>query len=457
MNTLLYLDPDFFRNVGHFSRTASLIHEHARATGTPFVHLTHCDLASDAHPQPVQRIFRHRAALHAIPFQPGLLGHFVEDCSLALDRLMLSPEQGFFTLFLYTSHPLHLPALAYLLNHRPGLDRVRAHANILYIDEESYCGSGDVVLHEALLRTTGCLIEEWDPQRRLRIWSDSERTVRHYQRYFQRPLECLASPICRTSVQPRESDSSIVVGYVGQHGSSKGYAAFFRLYRAMRRNPGFTRVRFAVRHPSDDVVRDLRNRFLRYHDRITHLPHPMDDESYESFIRSCDVLVLPYRQAVYPCQTSGVFVDALFQEKIVVVPDDTWMSDQLAHYGSGRTFRSDDQGSLQDALSDVVTKIDLYRASTKRKLDEFRQAHSVRQLFEQLGLGPDQSPGSTPKDESTVGVPSRTEALRTLDYLWMAYWADRTRRRADGAIQSLERSWSWRLTRPLRMLVDRWS
>lgn len=54
---------------------------------------------------------------------------------------------------------------------------------------------------------------------------------------------------------------------------------------------------------------------------------------YINYVVSCDLIVLPYDPVKYCVRSSGIFVEAIVAGKIVLVPNSTWMSNELRLMG----------------------------------------------------------------------------------------------------------------------------
>jgi hypothetical protein len=83
--------------------------------------------------------------------------------------------------------------------------------------------------------------------------------------------------------------------------------------------------------------------------RVAH--GPLDQTTFRSLLASCDILLLPYQRLCYRRRLSGIFVEAAFTGRPVVVPADTWMSGRLAAGTvAGIAYDGDDAASIAKAL-----------------------------------------------------------------------------------------------------------
>jgi glycosyltransferase involved in cell wall biosynthesis len=66
-----------------------------------------------------------------------------------------------------------------------------------------------------------------------------------------------------------------------------------------------------------------------------------------------DVIVLPYRRKNFYSRTSSCVVNAILTGTPALVPEDTWLADQVRNFGAGGVFIDGDIESLYEALVDL--------------------------------------------------------------------------------------------------------
>ena len=151
--------------------------------------------------------------------------------------------------------------------------------------------------------------------------------------------------------------------------------------------PAFRDVQFMVKHTSIGSLTDIHEQFLSETRNIEHFDGFMPTEELDTFIAACDVILLPYSKKLYPFQSSGLVLDALHSDKLMVVPADTWMSDQVMACSAGETFRSDNLGSFIEATTKIVANLEVYRQGVDAAaLSAFKSRHSAPALFDALRL-----------------------------------------------------------------------
>src|SRR5262249_30390871 len=69
--------------------------------------------------------------------------------------------------------------------------------------------------------------------------------------------------------------------------------------------------------------------------RVTFLSGPLGRGDYARLMNEADIILLPYSSAFYGWASSGILAEALSLGKVVVVPDQTWLSRQMKDFKSG--------------------------------------------------------------------------------------------------------------------------
>jgi glycosyltransferase involved in cell wall biosynthesis len=118
--------------------------------------------------------------------------------------------------------------------------------------------------------------------------------------------------------------------------------------------------------------------------RVTLLTEALSSDAYFRLLLSADVVVIPYHAAAYKARSSGVFAEALAVGKPVIVPEGTWMADELRGTGgkSGVAYR--DARDLVRHLARILAEYDAYRAAAQDYSRPWSAYHSPQRLLQQL-------------------------------------------------------------------------
>ena len=132
------------------------------------------------------------------------------------------------------------------------------------------------------------------------------------------------------------------------------------------------------------VVEQLQKLESEHEFGVKLIREPMDTRSYYALLASSDVVVLPYRKAVYHSRTSGILVEAIAAGKPVIVSNGTWMASQVKQHGSGMIIEEDNASDLARAVQTVAAKIDELRDQAEQKAVAWRARHNADRLLDTL-------------------------------------------------------------------------
>ena len=408
--TLLYIDPGFQVDLGHYTRMGAIIKEEAKASNIELLHFVNLDVPSEnADELGLIRSFKYLAGLQWLEEPGNALRDFHMKLDKILQGLIKKEDDNTYELFMYTAHPLHLPIIVFLLNKYFGkLNGLSAHICLFYINLEFCQGDSGTDEYKTMLKEISRLIGLFDPYNLMTLCADSERTARLYGPYFERELKVLPMPVeraCRIAEEIAEAKDEIAIGYIGQATKRAGYHFVYNAYKQISEMEIFSGIKFKIKHTRREQLSDVHSKFLSESKNITHVNDFLSNKAYEEFFSDCDVILLPYSRKFYPCNTSGVVAEALFRSKIIIVPEKTWMSDQIIDYGSGETFISDNLESFVQAVVKVVKNFEYYKKRTGRNLEKYRNLYSCSNLFTEIGL-----------NKTELKVKSKTDSIKMSSY-----------------------------------------
>lgn len=168
------------------------------------------------------------------------------------------------------------------------------------------------------------------------------------------------------------------IGYPGEARINKGFHLLPYVVRRVEAEGLDREVEFHVHsfchHPTADFLR--RALAGLRHPSVTLYPDQMDAEKYQEFVTSLDIVALPYLLDNYHAQTSGVFVEAMANGSLVVVPRGSWMARQLARYGGGESFCPGDAEEFARATVRLIRDRHRHAADSAGRAARWREFHS---------------------------------------------------------------------------------
>ena len=98
------------------------------------------------------------------------------------------------------------------------------------------------------------------------------------------------------------------------------------------------------------------------------LPWRMHNE----YLFSADLIVLPYQVDRYISRTSGILAEAICTGVPAIVPQGTWLADQVRRHGAGVIYAGLEQDGAAKAAVKALESLD----TLKQRADERRSAYA---------------------------------------------------------------------------------
>jgi len=129
-------------------------------------------------------------------------------------------------------------------------------------------------------------------------------------------------------------------------------------------------------------------------DSLMFIPTVLSSEDYTNWMRTADLVLLPYSPQDYAHRTSGIFVESICLGSIPVVSKKTWMAYELGKYDLSELTLDLEQFSSPNHLAMLLSDIKILEKLTVMR-SYYRQFHSENgfaAVFKQLTL---QTPSNT--------------------------------------------------------------
>jgi glycosyltransferase involved in cell wall biosynthesis len=199
-----------------------------------------------------------------------------------------------------------------------------------------------------------------DAAERIKLCTDSKSLAEQYGALTTRHVDILPIPHTEAFAagptvgrEGRDPSPSIVVA-LGDARKEKGFDILVDAVINAASSKLGQKLAFKVHCPVHATHRDMQlhvDRLRKLALGNVHLiPEFLSAQEYYSLLDSADIVVMPYRQASYACRTSGPLIEAMAAGKIVIGTDRTWLSEAIAEYGGGVTFRDCDSEDLSRAI-----------------------------------------------------------------------------------------------------------
>ena len=111
---------------------------------------------------------------------------------------------------------------------------------------------------------------------------------------------------------------------------------------------------------------------------------------YEQLVSS-DIMFLPYNKKAYRYESSGMFGESAGLGKVMVLPDDTWMSKEWNNFGGGASpFSEPTPESIAAAVRHAVVNFETLSEQSKKTGEAFFKFHNLNSfmemMFDEMGI-----------------------------------------------------------------------
>jgi len=233
------------------------------------------------------------------------------------------------------------------------------------------------------------LLEQAARTRPIILISDSEQLADEYRSITSLRIEMLPLPhMVPAEILANKHDKngqSVCFSYFGEARLEKGYDLLVEALQRLQRIPEWRDVRFKVHsyhHPRYRM--ETWTEQLRGMPEVECISEPMDSNSYYRMLLESDLILMPYRRSTYFARSSGIFVDALAAGKPVIATQDTWMSEQLKHFGAGTLCRDSDSGDLARAMIEAKKSLPQMKERASSGKQAWVEAHNTNLFLTSL-------------------------------------------------------------------------
>lgn len=195
------------------------------------------------------------------------------------------------------------------------------------------------VSEAAAMREVLCDFSDALPDVRVFFYCDTPELAQLYLETFGPRFETLPIPHPTFGISGRVAGEPIQICFVGDARSEKGFAALPKLVRQVVAKAGSPRtIQFIIQAnaPLTGLEPDASAALaeLRAMDSslVSLIAEPQERSAYEATIVNSDVVLLPYEAEHYRYRSSGVLIEALSAGVPVLVPDKTWLANELRRF-----------------------------------------------------------------------------------------------------------------------------
>lgn len=117
--------------------------------------------------------------------------------------------------------------------------------------------------------------------------------------------------------------------------------------------------------------------------KLSFLEKPLSQEEYHQLMKRCDLLPLPYDPFIYRNRTSGIFVEAISSEKLVITQEGTWIAFELKRFNLNELILNWEDPEIYQKIQALFLNPSVReKRSLMRK--EYQKYHSVSTFGKEL-------------------------------------------------------------------------
>ncbi len=226
----------------------------------------------------------------------------------------------------------------------------------------------------ALLRRALASLRVHPSHAQLRVFTDSDALTDDYADRLQWRVQTAPIPVDArfTAIAGSRTPRPVVIGYFGDARTEKGYQripAIATLLKASLERGDIQMVLQSNFNTSGGeagiaAARDT----LGATANVELLCEPLEDAEYARHLARTHLVLLPYQADRYVARTSGILAEAIHAGVPLVVPDGTWMSEQLRRHGAGVVFDPWQPDGLDWAVERALDRLpDLLSRALERR------------------------------------------------------------------------------------------
>lgn len=211
------------------------------------------------------------------------------------------------------------------------------------------------------------------------VYAVSSQLAKIFQSQHDVPINVLPMPITKSKLNlsslSNKKQKPLKIGYFGHGSVEKGFLFLHSLTTL-----NYTQaVEFHYHlNLNDSTLEKAAEIFKQPAEHIHCYWGHLSKEKMNELIASMDILLLPYNPSNYAAMPSAMFSETLLLGKVMVVPANTWLSEQAELYQAGvTTFSEHTLESVQKALGLAIEKHDQLQIMSEVAREPFNEYHNV--------------------------------------------------------------------------------
>jgi glycosyltransferase involved in cell wall biosynthesis len=223
---------------------------------------------------------------------------------------------------------------------------------------------------------------------RVRFFTDSNELTEEYSQSLRRRFQTAPIPVHPALFAPRTNHfgKNRTLLYLGDARKEKGYDLLPQIVRALKTELAEGHIQMIAQSNfniagGEPGIRQARD-FLSTLPNITLLRKPITDEQYNEYLLSAGIMLLPYQPERYVSRTSGILAEAICAGVPAVVPQGTWLADQVRRHGAGTVYDSSDPEGVVRAVKEALVSLNVLQRRAGERRGSYARFHRPSRLVE---------------------------------------------------------------------------
>ena len=230
-------------------------------------------------------------------------------------------------------------------------------------------------------------LEKSNEKNRIKLFSDSQLLIESFQNSGLKNVKLIPLPqVPDFNVSKFSPENALTLLYAGSARLEKGFDLLPQIISDIQADPEVNHHNFIIQsntgaHVSTSERKQINNIIneLEKYD-VTLIQKALTLHKYHKLMNQSDILLFPYSNTMHMNNryhaTSGILAEALSLGKVVLVPNNTWLSEQVKNSKSGIVFNNVDE--LSEKVKECIIKFPELKNNAVDYSIKFKEFHNIK-------------------------------------------------------------------------------
>lgn len=261
----------------------------------------------------------------------------------------------------------------------------KIYVNLLFRYPESYMKLNDFGNRHSTL-----LLESVFKTGFVKISTDSDLLSKDYTKYFSKEIEIFPIPyvINKKSTYKFNGIHNVLHSVsLGNARFEKGILDIIRAIDILTQSDNTNHLTFTIQMNDPDLKNssELNNFIKNKPSCVKIIDKSLSEKEYFKLLKSSDIVIMPYLSSEYKSRTSGIFVEAVSEGKIIICTKNTWLSNQCKKFGlPAIVVNPNKPEEIVNALKFIYRNFDSLKKRSANATKFFTAYHNAGNFLSQL-------------------------------------------------------------------------